>query len=111
MEKYNRVELDLRHDDMPRSIHCSPLALDCAPGVPMKRKLAITAVVVALVLVVGLLVVVFWPRDAITQENCDRIRAGMTVREVSEVLGREPDIPARMGLFRSSANWTGVRGQ
>jgi hypothetical protein len=42
-------------------------------------------------LVIGGVVLVLLPRDSITQANCDKIKKGMTEKEVEAILGREKD--------------------
>lgn len=56
----------------------------------MKRKLAWVCLLVS-PLVIGGAVLVLLPRDRITQANCERIKKGMTEKEVETILGREKD--------------------
>src|SRR5215467_4265812 len=54
----------------------------------MKRKLKWIAVVLV-VLLVGMATALFlWPRDRITPESWEKIRIGMTEKEVEEILGQ-----------------------
>ena len=58
----------------------------------MKRKLKWTAVVVAVLLLGVGAALLLWPRDRITRESWEKIRIGMTVAEVEDILGG-PGIP------------------
>src|SRR5690348_37792 len=53
----------------------------------VKRKLAWVCLLVS-PLVLGGAVFYFLPRDPITQANCDKIKPGMTEKEVDAILGR-----------------------
>jgi hypothetical protein len=75
----------------------------------MKRKLAWVCLLVA-PLVIGSAVLVLLPRDRITQANCDRIKKGMTEKEVEDILGSKKDgfvdVGHNLGLY-----WNGLRGK
>jgi hypothetical protein len=53
----------------------------------MKRKLKWTAVVLAVVLLGFGAALFLWPRDRVTAESVDKIRVGMTEKEVEDMLG------------------------
>jgi hypothetical protein len=76
--------------------------------------MADASVGLALLLLVGG-AIAFWPRaDRITQENCDRIRKGMTLAEVEAILGPPGDYrngPTDFDLPDWWATPTGVGGQ
>jgi hypothetical protein len=82
----------------------------------MKRKLAWVCLLVSL-LVIGGTVLFLLPRDPITQANCDRIKIGMTEKEVESILGRKNDqVAATWPPGKEFENerrillWTGARG-
>jgi hypothetical protein len=55
-----------------------------------RRKLLVALAWLAVVVAAG--VVVLWPREnRITQENCDRIKEGMSQAEVEAILGPSGD--------------------
>lgn len=56
----------------------------------MKRKLAWVCLLVSLLLLGGA-AFCFGDRDPISQANCDRIKRGMTEKEVEDILGRGKD--------------------
>ena|SRR5579864_6339149 len=72
----------------------------------MKNKLAWVCLLVS-PLVLGGAAFCLADRDPITQANCDRIKPGMTLKDVETILGREKD-----GLLdNGSPYWTGSRGE
>ena len=54
----------------------------------MKRKLKWLAIVLAVSLLGFGTALLLWPRDRITAESWQKIRIGMTEKEVAEILGR-----------------------
>jgi hypothetical protein len=80
----------------------------------MKRKLAWVCLLVS-PLVIGGVVLVLLPRDPITQAHCDKIKPGMTVKEVQAILGRKYDDSWTLSNSNSSVfyfifEWRGSRG-
>jgi hypothetical protein len=73
----------------------------------MKRKLAWVCLLVS-PLVIGGAAFCFIERDPISRGNCDRIKEGMTLKEVEAILGREADGVLKLGLCY---RWEGSRGQ
>jgi hypothetical protein len=55
----------------------------------MKRKLAWVCLLVSPLVVGGAVFYIFWERDAITKSNFDKIKDGMTLRQVVSILGKE----------------------
>jgi hypothetical protein len=75
----------------------------------MKRKRAWVCLLVSLLVLGGLLFLLF-PRDPITQANCDRIKSGMTDKDVEELLGTHSDPAAPKTPNTSMLTWKGSRG-
>ena len=76
----------------------------------MKRKLGWVCLLVSPLVLGG--AAFFLPDpDPITQANCARIKAGMTLNEVCDILGKAPPDCIEGGSFGGSALWTGARGR
>ena len=73
------------------------------------RRRKLVAVVVGLAVLFAAGAFVLWPRpERITQENCDRIRTGMSRAEVEEILGLPGDYrtgPGATNLGRDVIAW------
>jgi|SRR5579864_196945 len=74
----------------------------------MKKKLAWVCLLVS-PLVLGGAAFCLADRDPITQANCDKIKPGMTLKEVETILGREKDCYA--GDCEQDVVWIGTRGK
>jgi hypothetical protein len=75
----------------------------------MKKKLAWLCLLVS-PLVLGGAAFCLSDRDPITKANCDRIKEGMTEKEVVAILGRKWDVEASLGGDRHAFQWDGSRG-
>jgi hypothetical protein len=77
----------------------------------MKTKLAWVCLMVS-PLVLGGAVLFLLPRDPITQVNFDKIKKGMTIKEIEAILGRKPDgkISTQNGIY-AGYYWEGSRGR
>jgi hypothetical protein len=79
----------------------------------MKRKLAWVCLLVS-PLVIGGAALWFLGQDSITEENCAKIKKGMTEKEVAAILGREKDDKfsyAKFGREYPTLLWIGARGK
>jgi hypothetical protein len=67
----------------------------------MLRRMLLMLVVLLTVAVIGVSLIAYWSRPAhsITSENIARIRTGMTLREVADLLGGPPGNHSR-GMVR-----------
>ena len=76
----------------------------------MKKKLAWICLMLS-PLVLGSAALCFFNRDTITQANCDKIKKGMTKKEVEAILGREHD--GKYGKLRiyQAFYWIGSSGK
>ena len=75
----------------------------------MKRKLAWVCLLVSPLLIGGVALFLL-DRDPITQANCDRIKKGMTEKEVEDILGSKNDGFIDVG-FMDAPYWKGARGK
>ncbi len=75
----------------------------------MKKKLAWVCLMVS-PLVFGGAAFCLSNRDLITRANCDRIKPSMTVKEVEDILGKEPPCLISGGSFGGISLWRGARG-
>ena len=74
----------------------------------MKRKLAWVCLLVS-PLVIGAIWLLY-PRDPITPANCNRIKSGMTDKDVEAILGTHSDRAAPKTPNTNMLAWKGSRG-
>jgi hypothetical protein len=56
-----------------------------------RRWLQVATLISIMLLAGGVLLLLVVPSDRITQDNCNRIRPGLSAAQVEDILGRKPD--------------------
>jgi hypothetical protein len=77
-------------------------------GGMLNRNRVLTLTAILICLGIGLFVL---PRDRVTKANLERIKKGMTVTEVEEILGRGTLYPAKCDANYLSLAWEGAELQ